>query len=75
MHNRMASHGPDAATYAKAVAASLKPEKIDNSMAFMFESRYAFRPTRWAMETPLLQQDYDNCWQGFAKGNPSGGRA
>lgn len=75
LHNRMASHGPDAATYAKAVAASLKPEKIDNSMAFMFESRYAFRPTRWAMETPLLQQDYDNCWQGFAKGNPSGGRA
>jgi homogentisate 1,2-dioxygenase len=26
-----------------------------------------FRPTRFAMETPALQRDYDACWQGFAK--------
>jgi homogentisate 1,2-dioxygenase len=36
-------------------------------MAFMFESRHVLRPTRWAMATPLLQPDYDACWDGFAK--------
>ena len=36
-------------------------------MAFMFESRYPIQPTAWAMETPLLQNDYDDCWNGFDK--------
>jgi homogentisate 1,2-dioxygenase len=34
-------------------------------MAFMLESRWVIRPTAWAMTTPLLQGDYDQCWQGF----------
>jgi len=67
LHNAMSSHGPDAASYAQAVAADLKPHKIEATMAFMFESRHVFRPTRWATETPLLQNDYDACWQNFAK--------
>lgn len=78
LHNCMASHGPDAASYEQAVAASLAPQKIEDMMAFMFESRQVIRPTRWAMETPLLQADYDACWQGFPKAQlpPSpGGRA
>jgi homogentisate 1,2-dioxygenase len=36
-------------------------------MAFMFESRHVIRPTRWAMETPLCQPDYDAVWSGFPK--------
>ena len=67
LHNAMSGHGPDAASYQKAVAADLKPVKIENTMAFMFESRFVFRPTAWAMETPLLQADYDACWDGFPK--------
>jgi homogentisate 1,2-dioxygenase len=67
LHNCMAGHGPDRATYDKAVQADLKPHKIDNGMAFMFESRFPFRPTRFAMETLLCQLDYDACWSGFAK--------
>ncbi len=67
LHNGMAGHGPDADSYAGAVAADLGPRKIDRTMAFMFESRHLLRPTRWAIETPLLQGDYDACWQGFAK--------
>ena len=34
----MAAHGPDAATYERAMAAELKPQKIDNTLAFMFET-------------------------------------
>ncbi|MEM8827377.1 MAG: homogentisate 1,2-dioxygenase [Pseudomonadota bacterium] len=67
LHNIMSGHGPDAESYRKAVEADLKPHKIDGTMAFMFESRYPFRPTRWAMEAPQLQTDYDACWDGFEK--------
>ncbi|MGB3721922.1 MAG: homogentisate 1,2-dioxygenase [Pacificimonas sp.] len=67
LHNCMSGHGPDAASYEKAIAADLKPHKIDDTMAFMFESRYPFRATKWALETPLLQPDYDACWNGFRK--------
>jgi homogentisate 1,2-dioxygenase len=67
LHNQMAGHGPDQASYEGAVAAELKPHKIDNTMAFMFESRFVFRPTRFAAETPLAQLDYDDCWSGFRK--------
>ncbi len=67
LHNSMNGHGPDAASYANAVAAELKPHLIKDTMAFMFESRNVLRPTDWAMTTPLRQDDYDACWQGFAK--------
>jgi hypothetical protein len=32
-------------------------------MAFMFETRAMIRPTRYALETPLLQRDYGQVWQ------------
>jgi homogentisate 1,2-dioxygenase len=67
LHNCMSGHGPDVASYEKAVAAELKPHKIDNVLAFMFETRWVIRPTRFALETTALQRDYDACWQGFAK--------
>ncbi len=67
LHNQMAAHGPDAASAAKAMAADLAPVKLDDTLAFMFESRWVLRPTAWAMETPLLQSDYDTCWTGFPK--------
>ena len=73
LHNCMAGHGPDKASYEKAVSAELKPVKIENTMAFMFESRWVLRPTRWASETPLHQLDYDEVWSDFAKGDPSRG--
>ena len=67
LHNQMSGHGPDQASYDKAIAATLAPHRIDDTMAFMFESRFVFRPTRWAIETPTMQLDYDDCWTGFAK--------
>ncbi len=67
LHNCMNGHGPDKASYDKAVAADLAPHRIDNTMAFMFESRHVLRPTPWAMATPLRQDDYDTCWDGFTK--------
>jgi len=67
LHNQMSAHGPDVMSYRQASEASLQPQHIENTLAFMFESRWIIRPTRFALETPLLQEDYDDCWQGFAK--------
>jgi hypothetical protein len=42
----MSAHGPDAETCDKAIAADLAPHKIDNTMAFMFETSQVLRPSR-----------------------------
>ena len=70
LHNRMSGHGPDRESYQKAIAAALSPHQIADTMAFMFETRWVIRPTRWATETPLAQLDYDEVWQGFDKAQP-----
>jgi homogentisate 1,2-dioxygenase len=67
LHNCMSPHGPDAEAFEKASHAELKPVKYENTLAFMFESRWVMRPTRWAIETPTLQNDYWQCWQGLRK--------
>ena len=67
LHNMMSSHGPDAATYAAAIAAELIPHRLSGTMAFMVESRHVFRPTAAALASPALQLDYDAVWTDFAK--------
>lgn len=67
LHNCMNGHGPDQASYEKAVNADLKPHKIERTMAFMFESRHVIWPSDWAMRSPLCQPDYDDVWSGFHK--------
>jgi homogentisate 1,2-dioxygenase len=68
LHNCMTGHGPDAETFEKAVRADTsKPHYIQDTMAFMFETRLPIRPTRFALEAAELQQDYYTCWQGLAK--------
>ncbi|MBH5322013.1 homogentisate 1,2-dioxygenase [Aurantiacibacter sediminis] len=67
LHNQFNGHGPDVDSTAKAMAADLKPHKIDNTLAFMFESRAIIQSTDFAMNGGLLQDDYDACWSGFPK--------
>ena len=67
IHNCMQPHGPDLPTFDKASAAELKPHRIENSLAFMWESRYVFRPTKFALGAPQLQKNYDAVWDGFRK--------
>ena len=68
LHNCMSGHGPDQASYDKAVKADLKPVKIENTLAFMFETRMPIRTTQWAQSSPTMQLDYDDVWIGFEKG-------
>ncbi len=67
LHNQMSAHGPDLDGFEKATNAELKPQKLSDTLAFMFESRYIIRPTKFAMETDALQANYYECWQGLKK--------
>ncbi|WP_447740264.1 homogentisate 1,2-dioxygenase [Variovorax boronicumulans] len=65
LHNCMVPHGPDEEAFDKATHADLKPHKLDNTLAFMFESRYRFIPTNFALQSPALDTDYTDCWAGL----------
>jgi homogentisate 1,2-dioxygenase len=68
LHNCMSGHGPDADTFEKASTAdTTQPTRVADTMAFMFETRAAIRPTRRALESPTRQRDYQHCWQGLAR--------
>jgi homogentisate 1,2-dioxygenase len=67
LHNCMSGHGPDAVTVENAINSDLTPQRYDNTLAFMFETRFVICPTKFAMETPALQQDYFECWRGLKK--------
>jgi len=65
LHNSMVPHGPDADAFEKASAAVLAPKKLDDTLAFMFESRWPFRPTAFAVQDGTLDTDYARCWAGL----------
>ncbi|MBW4037343.1 MAG: homogentisate 1,2-dioxygenase [Acidobacteria bacterium] len=67
LHNCMSGHGPDAETFERATAAELQPRKVSDTLAFMFETRMVVRPTRYAMESKILQHEYYECWQGLKR--------
>ena len=67
LHNLMSGHGPDVASWDAASETELKPHKIEDTLAFMVESCWPFRPTAFAMGCTALQQDYDEAWGGFPK--------
>ncbi len=65
LHNLMSGHGPDLESWKKASEAELKPVKIDNTLAFMVETCWPYRPTQFALDR--AQHDYDLAWAGFPK--------
>lgn len=62
LHNAMSAHGPDAETFEKASHGELKPAYLKDTLAFMFECSLVFRPTSFAMTSPIRQKDYLDCW-------------
>jgi homogentisate 1,2-dioxygenase len=65
LHNLMAGHGPDVTSWQGASNAELKPHKITGTMAFMVETCWPYKPTRYALDR--AQPDYDAAWEGFPK--------
>ena len=76
LHNMMLPHGPDLDAFEKASNAELKPVKLTDTMAFMFETRFPQQVSRYAAESSCLQEDYIDCWSGLKKhfdGTPGAG--
>jgi homogentisate 1,2-dioxygenase len=65
LHNCMVPHGPDTEAFDKASSAELAPHKLDNTLAFMFESRWRFHPTEFALKVAVLDPNYADCWSGL----------
>ena len=66
LHNSLVPHGPDADAFERATQAVLTPQKLNDTLAFMFESRWRFLPTRFAMSSSALDAAYAECWVGLA---------
>ena len=62
LHNSLVPHGPDAEAFDKASNAQLAPHKLDDTLAFMFESRWRFRCTDFALNGGALDPRYAECW-------------
>ncbi|MEH6378177.1 homogentisate 1,2-dioxygenase [Streptomyces sp. KLMMK] len=67
LHNMMSAHGPDRDTFDKASAAELQPQKVDDGLAFMFETRWPVTATEQARTAGHLQTRYDDVWQGLER--------
>ncbi|MFD8549989.1 homogentisate 1,2-dioxygenase [Streptomyces sp. NPDC059649] len=67
LHNMMSAHGPDRETFDRASAAELVPQKIDDGLAFMFETRWPLTLTAQARDAGHLQRGYDDVWQGLQR--------
>jgi homogentisate 1,2-dioxygenase len=65
LHNSLVPHGPDAEAFDKASGAALAPHKLDDTLAFMFESRWRFHPTEFALKVAPLDTKYADCWSGL----------
>ncbi|MGJ8528068.1 homogentisate 1,2-dioxygenase [Maritalea sp.] len=62
LHNMMLPHGPDAGGFYKASTTELKPHKLKDTMAFMFETRFPQLLTEYAATLETQQDDYIDCW-------------
>ena len=63
----MLPHGPDADAFEAATSAELAPKKLENTMSFMFETRFPQHLTEFAAREAPLQDDYTDCWTGLEK--------
>ncbi|WP_296711696.1 homogentisate 1,2-dioxygenase [Rhodoblastus sp.] len=67
LHNCMLPHGPDAEAFGCASNARLEPEKLEKTLAFMFETRFPQHLTPYAATLETLQENYADCWADLSK--------
>ncbi|MEM6639720.1 MAG: homogentisate 1,2-dioxygenase [Pseudomonadota bacterium] len=67
LHNCMLPHGPDNDAFMKASYSDDTPVFLDNTMSFMFETRFPQMITEFAATEAPLQDNYVDCWDGLEK--------
>ena len=74
LHSCMVPHGPDSGTFAKATAANLKPHFFGGGLAFMFETTYMLKLTRFARDGDHVDRQYYKCWENLSNNFDSSNR-
>ncbi|MDU8926383.1 homogentisate 1,2-dioxygenase [Alisedimentitalea sp. MJ-SS2] len=67
LHNMMIPHGPDKNAFEGASNSNLGPDKLENTMSFMFETRFPQHLTAFAGSEAPMQDDYIDCWSDLEK--------
>ncbi|MDE0841955.1 MAG: homogentisate 1,2-dioxygenase, partial [Porticoccaceae bacterium] len=67
LHNMMLPHGPDKNAFEAASNKPLTPQKLENTLSFMFETRFPQHLTQFAAQEAPLQDDYSACWRDLEK--------
>lgn len=67
LHNMMLPHGPDRNAFEGASNEEMKPVFLENTMSFMFETRFPQHLTEFAANEAPLQDDYIDCWTSLEK--------
>ena len=67
LHNMMLPHGPDKDAFEKASNGELAPTKLENTMSFMFETRFPQHLTAYAAKEAPIQDNYIDCWSDIEK--------
>ncbi|EGP54297.1 homogentisate 1,2-dioxygenase (plasmid) [Agrobacterium tumefaciens F2] len=67
LHNCMLPHGPDKNAFEGASNMELKPEKLENTMSFMFETRFPQHLTEFAAKEAPMQEEYIEVWNKLEK--------
>jgi hypothetical protein len=67
LHNCMSGHGPDNEAYERGCKAGATPRYLDDTLAFLFETQLVVRPTRFALESEILERNYFEHWQSIKK--------
>ncbi len=74
LHNMMSAHGPDRETFDRASAAELRPQKIDDGLAFMFETRWPVTLTPHAAGAEFSSGATTTCGRGWSGTSGRDGR-
>ncbi|HZF29500.1 MAG TPA: homogentisate 1,2-dioxygenase domain-containing protein, partial [Gammaproteobacteria bacterium] len=65
LHNSMSGHGPDKDSFERGSAAAEAPQYLENTKTIIFETQLVIKPTRYALDSELLERDYYLHWQGL----------
>jgi homogentisate 1,2-dioxygenase len=63
----MSGHGPDNDSFEAGSQAADAPQYLADTLTIIFETQLVIKPTRFALETELLERDYYQHWQGLKK--------
>ncbi|MFV0389102.1 MAG: homogentisate 1,2-dioxygenase [Pyrinomonadaceae bacterium] len=67
LHNQMTAHGPDFEGFENATNQDMIPQKLSDTLAFMFETRFVIHPSEFSMNCGALQDDYYKCWSALER--------